>query len=311
MVSENFEFLSADKRTKIHAVIWRPDDGRYSAVLQITHGMQEYVERYAEFAEFLTKKGFMVVGHDHLGHGASVASDREYGYFAQKNPSDTLILDMHALRTAVQKKCGRTPYFMLGHSMGSYLLRKYITLHAKRLSGAILVGTGSMPDAAMRLGMCLCRFLSKKHGWHYKSPLVKRLSFMGPYRKFDTSGAKIENNWLTRDLKTARNYYQDPKCRFDFTINGYFGLMETVLYDNQPKHMAKISKDLPLLFISGDQDPVGNMGKGVRKAYCQYKKAGISNVRMKLYKNDRHELLNELDRQNVYQDIYRWMKSMK
>ena len=134
---------------------------------------------------------------------------------------------------------------------------------------------------------------------------------MGPYRKFDTSGAKIENNWLTKDLKIAGNYYQDPKCRFDFTINGYFGLMETVLYDNQPKHMAKISKDLPLLFISGDQDPVGNMGKGVRKAYCQYKKAGISNVRMKLYKNDRHELLNELDRQNVYQDIYRWMKSMK
>lgn len=311
MVSEYFEFLSADKRTKIHAVKWLPDDGRHSAVLQITHGMQEYAERYAEFAEFLTKRGFMVVGHDHLGHGASVASAKEFGYFTQKNPSDVLVMDMHALRTAVQKECGDEPYFMLGHSMGSYLLRKYITLHSKKLSGAILVGTGSMPDVAMKLGMRLCRFLAGKHGWHYKSPLVKKLSFMGPYRKYDTSGAKIENNWLTKDLVIAAKYYRDPKCRFDFTVNGYYGLMEAVLYDNQPKHIAGIPKKLPLLLVSGAKDPVGNMGKGVRKVYRQYKKAGVADVRLKLYENDRHELLNELDRQNVYQDIYQWMKNMK
>ena len=131
---EKFTFLSADGKTTIHAVKWIPEDGKYEAILQITHGMIEFVERYRPFAEFLTENGFMVVGHDHLGHGDSVASKDDWGYFAE-NPSDTVIADMHALRTMIQKENPGVPYFMMGHSMGSYMLRKYLTIHNDDLRG--------------------------------------------------------------------------------------------------------------------------------------------------------------------------------
>lgn len=319
MIQENMEFLSADQKTTIHAVKWLPDSGTYTAILQITHGMQEYIERYGEFAGFLTGRDFMVVGHDHLGHGGSAASAEEYGYFTEKDPSNTLIRDMHMLRELIQGEAagktasssGHTPYFMLGHSMGSYMLRKYITLYSGGLDGAVIVGTGSMPDQMMKLGMKICKNLAKRHGWHYKSSLVKKMSFLGAYQKYDTTGKNINNNWLTKDLEIAGKYYNDPKCRFDFTVNGYYGLMEAVYYDNQPENIAKIPKNLPLLLVSGDKDPVGNMGKGVKKVFHQYEQAGLTDVTLKLYENDRHELLNELDREEVYEKIYGWMAERK
>lgn len=307
MQKTEFEFLSADNKTKIHAVKWAPDTGEWSAVLQITHGMQEYIERYAEFAEFLTDRGFLVVGHDHLGHGKSVLSAEEYGFFTEEQPSDTLISDMHTLRRLVQKENRDKPYVMLGHSMGSYLLRKYITRYAKGLSGAVLVGTGSMPDGLMKLGMRICSVLGKRHGWHYRSRLVKQLSFLGPYRKYDVTGKRIADNWLTRNLEIAGRFYEDPKCSFDFTVNGYYGLMEAVSYDNQPRYIRRIPKTLPLLLVSGDSDPVGDMGKGVRKVYRQYRAAGILDVKLRLYPGARHEILNETNREQVFEEIYRWM----
>lgn len=157
---EKFTFLSADGKTTIHAVKWIPEDGKYEAILQITHGMIEFVERYRPFAEFLTENGFMVVGHDHLGHGDSVASKDDWGYFAE-NPSDTVIADMHALRTMIQKENPGVPYFMMGHSMGSYMLRKYLTIHNDDLRGAIIMGTGCVPDNTTKLGINVCKFLDK------------------------------------------------------------------------------------------------------------------------------------------------------
>ncbi len=307
MRKTEFEFLSADKKTKVHAVKWAPDAGEWTAVLQITHGMLEYIERYEEFAKFLTDRGFLVVGHDHLGHGESVLSEKEYGFFAEEKPSDTLVLDMHSLRRLVQKENKEKPYFMLGHSMGSYLLRKYITRYAKGLDGAVIVGTGNMPDGLMKLGMCICSVLGWKYGWHYRSRLVKSLSFLGPYRKFDVTGKRIADNWLTRDLEIAQRFYEDFKCSFDFTVNGYYGLMEAVYYDSQLKYIRRIPKTLPLFLVSGDDDPVGNMGKGVKKVYRQYKEAGISDVRLRLYPGARHEILNEINRNLVFEEIYRWI----
>ena len=145
---ENFTFLSSDGETNIHAVRWIPDDGQYKAILQITHGMVEYKERYEPFAEFLTQNGFMVVAHDHLGHGESVISKDDWGYMADENPSDTLVEDMHTLRRMVQSDNPDKDYFMLGHSMGSFLIRQYIELHGKGLSGVIIMGTGSQPEPA-------------------------------------------------------------------------------------------------------------------------------------------------------------------
>lgn len=310
MIKKEFRFLSKDQKTKIHGVKWLPDTKEYSAILQITHGMQEYIERYEEFARYLTERGFLVVGHDHLGHGASISASTEYGFFTEKKPSHTLVWDMHTLRKHIQNENEGIPYFMLGHSMGSYMLRKYLTLHSKGLSGAVIVGTGSMPDGLMRLGMLICRVLGNVRGWHYRSPMVKAMSYMGPYQQYDLTGADIGNNWLTKDVSLAKQFFTDPRSGFDFTVNGYYGLMEAVYYDNQPKNIARISKELPLFIVSGDKDPVGNMGKGVKKVFEQYKKAGIRHVSMKLYENDRHEILNELDREDVYQDIYQWMHTV-
>ena len=207
-------------------------DGKYEAILQITHGMVEFVERYRPFAEFLTENGFMVVGHDHLGHGDSVASREDWGYFAE-NPSDTVITDMHTLRTMVQKENPGVPYFMMGHSMGSYMLRKYLTIHNDDLRGAIIMGTGCVPDSMTRLGINVCRFLAKIFGWHHRSRLVESLSFGGPYKKYDLSGKTPSNSWLTKDEDIVKFYYNEPRCTFKFTLNGYLGLMEAVFYDNQ------------------------------------------------------------------------------
>ena len=242
---EQMTYLSANGTTKIHAVKWMPEDGKYKAILQITHGMIEYIERYHEFAEYLTERGFMVVGHDHLGHGASVKDETEWGYFAE-NPSDTLVADMHSLRTTVQGENPGIPYFMMGHSKGSYMLRKYLCLHGENLSGAVIMGTGCVPDGTMKFGMSLCKFLAFFRGWNYRSKLVQKLSYSKPYHKFDLYGKDYTNSWLTKDVEHVKKYYSDPRCTFLFTLNGYYGLMEAVYFDNQMDNIKKVPKDLPV-----------------------------------------------------------------
>lgn len=303
---EQFRFLSANGETMIHAVKWIPEDGNYCAILQITHGMIEYIERYRPFAEYLAGQGILVVGHDHLGHGASVRSENEWGYFA-KNPSDTLIEDMHKLRELVQKENSGVPYFMMGHSMGSYMLRKYLCIHNENLAGAIIMGTGCESDFMMKFGMFLCRTVAAVRGWNYRSKFIQSLSYGKPYKKYDVYGKDHTNSWLTKDVAHVDRYYADPRCTFLFTVNGYYGLMEAVYYDNQPEHIAKMPKDLPVFLVSGADDPVGNCGEGVKQVYHKMKDAGIEDITYKLYEDDRHEILNETDRDKVFADIYAWL----
>lgn len=304
---ERFAFLSNDGKSKIHAVRWMPENGSYQAILQITHGMVEYIERYRDFAGFLNERGVMVVGHDHIGHGESVAAEEDWGYFAEPHPSDVLIEDMHMLRKLTQAEHPDVPYFMLGHSMGSYMLRKYLAIHAEGLSGAIVMGTGCMPDRVTKMGLLVVKILSKLFGTHHRSKLVQKLTYDKPYKKYDLTGKDISNSWLTKDTDIVRAYYADPKCTFRFTLNGYQGLMEAVLFDNQPENIRKVPKELPLFFVSGADDPVGNCGKGVKQVYDKFNEAGKEDITWKLYENDRHEILNETDRDVVYNDIWAWM----
>lgn len=305
---EVFTFPSKDGRTTIHAVKWIPDTGKYRAILQITHGMIEYIERYEPFAEYLTEHEFMVVGHDHIGHGESVVDQSEWGFFTEDNPSDTLVADMHQLRTMIQGENEGIPYFMLGHSMGSYMLRKYLAFHHENLRGAIIMGTGSVPDATTKMGLKMCRFIAKFRGWHYRSKLVQQLSYSKPYKKYDLTGKTLSNSWLTKDEEIVKKYYSDPKCTFLFTVNGYRGLMEAVLFDNQMENVKRISPKLPLFLVSGQDDPVGDCGVGVKRVYDMFQDAGSEDITWKLYKNDRHEILNETDKKQVYEDILSWMK---
>ena len=307
MLTSNFTFLSNDNVTAVHAVKWTPDSGEYKAILQITHGMVEYIERYQAFAEFLTDKGYMVVGHDHIGHGQSLASADKLGYFCEGSPSDVLVEDMHKLRNLIQEENPDVPYFMMGHSMGSFLLRKYLAFHGEKLRGAVIMGTGFIPENMTSLALMLTGVVAKIRGQMHRSKLIQSLAFGADYKDFDMTGGKPEDSWLTKDVQIVNAYYADPKCGYMFTVNGYKGLFEAVNYSCNAENAARLPKKLPLFVVSGAQDPVGGLGKGVKDVYDMYKACGMLDLTYKLYENDRHEILNETDRQNVYEDILAWM----
>ena len=307
MVTSNFTFLSNDGKTAVHAVKWTPDSGEYTAILQITHGMVEFIERYIPFAEFLTTKGYMVVGHDHIGHGQSVVTQEDWGYFCEGNPSDIVVEDMHKLRTLIQEENPGVPYFMLGHSMGSFMLRKYLASHNENLRGAIIMGTGFIPENMTSLALKLTAVVAKLRGSRHRSKLIQSLAFGADYKGFDMTGEHPENSWLTKDVDIVKAYYNEPRCTFMFTVNGYKGLFEAVNFSCNPENAAKIPKKLPLFIVSGEQDPVGGLGKGVKDVYDMYKETGMHDLTYKLYENDRHEILNETDKQVVFEDLLAWM----
>lgn len=308
---EYFTFLSSDKKTKIHGVSWTPESGEYTAVLQICHGMTEYVERYQEFAAYMTEHGYLVVGHDHLGHGDSVRSREDWGYIADERGEQYMIADIHKVRKITQRENPGLPYFILGHSMGSYLLRKYITRYGEGLSGAIIVGTGSVPDVVLKTGMRTAECIALLKGWRHRSRLMEKLVFSGSFRKFSMGSEDPENNWLTKDVSRIEKYYGEPRCSFHFTLNGFYNVMKVVSFDNQMKYLNRIPKDLSIVLLSGENDPVGDLGKGVKRVEKQLRKAGIQDLYCKLYANDRHEILNETDRDVVYGDILAWCEKRK
>ena len=202
MNTTNFTFLSNDGKTAVHAVKWTPADDEIKAILQISHGMVEFIERYTVFAEYLTNHGYLVVGHDHIGHGQSVASKADWGYFCEENPSDIVVADMHKLRILIQEEYPNVPYFMLGHSMGSFMLRKYLAIHHENLRGAVIMGTGFIPEKLTSLAMMLTTLVTKLKGSKYRSKLIQSLAFGADYKGFDMTGEKPENDKRCRDCKS-------------------------------------------------------------------------------------------------------------
>ncbi|SFG51411.1 Lysophospholipase, alpha-beta hydrolase superfamily [Lachnospiraceae bacterium C7] len=304
---EEFTFLSDNGKTNIHCVKWMPDNGEYKGILQITHGMIEYIERYNEFASFIADNGFLVVGHDHLGHGQSVNSQEEWGFFHEDRPCNVLIADMHTLRTMIQKDNKDVPYFMLGHSMGSYMLRKYAALYNLDLNGIIIMGTGFVEPKTTMSGLKLVKFLTKIYGSKHRSKFVTNMTFGKPYKKYDLTGQNTKNSWLTKDEVVVQKYYSDPRCTFTFTLNGYQGLLEAVLSDCRLENVDRIPKNISVFLVSGKDDPVGDFGEGVQKVYDLFELTNHKDLKMKLYENDRHEILNETDKKEVYEDILNWI----
>ena len=310
----NYSFRSCDDRgTAIHAIRWEPEAENVCAVLQIVHGMQEHIERYSEFAGYLTGKEFAVYGHDHIGHGESVECKEDLGKMHTLRPDDTMIDDMFHNYKIIKEQYPDKPYFILGHSMGSYLLRKYLSVKASELTGvngAIIMGTGSEADAAIFAGKALCRLLIAIKGADATSPFISGLMFGSNYKQFDTTGSDPTKSWLSKNTESVMEYY-DPeniKDHGEFSLNGYMILLRSTWFDNRMSNIKRMNKNIPVIFVSGDQDPVGQMGKGVQIAYEKFKAAGVKDLSIKLYKDDRHEILNELDRATVYDDLYKWMK---
>ena len=294
---DEFYFPSKDGNTEIHSIEWKPE-GKPKAILQISHGMMEYVGRYDGFAQYLCERGWYVVGNDHLGHGKSVQSKSEYGFFNEKYGN------VCVLGTA--RKYPDVPYFMLGHSMGSSLMRQYIQMYGNGLAGVILMGTVSdHAKAELLFGKRLCRLMAFFRGWHYRSKLVDGLA-IGPYNK-KFKPARTQADWVTSDYEMLERYASDPLCSFRFTVNAYYNMFLGMISMQKKESVYMIPKNLPILFASGADDPVGGFGKGVRKVYEKYKQAGIQDVTLRLYPGDRHEILNETDRQQVYEELYEWL----
>ncbi len=301
---EIFKFLSSDNKTMINACKWIPEKN-YKGIIQIVHGMVEFIDRYDEFARFLAEKGFLVIGHDHLGHGDSINSVDDYGYFGNK-PFELLLSDIHKLREMFQDD---KPYIILGHSMGSFLLRSYLSIDGDNLDGAIIMGTGYVPSFATRFGIIVTYLEGSIKGERHRSKLLVKLSSDKNYRQFVSDGSDLKRSWLSKDEKKVQAFFTNPKSQFIFTDNGYRGLFKAINFCCKRKNINKIPKSLPILITSGEDDPVGGMGSGVRKVYDLYIKSNLKSVDLKLYKNDRHEILNEIDRKDVYNDILRWINS--
>ena len=278
-------------------------EGRPRAVLQMTHGMVEYIGRYEQLACWLADRGVAAVGHDHLGHGGSVVSREEYGYFGRPDGNRLLLDDIHRVTRWAKAlpELEGLPWFLLGHSMGSFYAREYLCEYGGELQGAILMGTGWQPRAAARAGRALCHLLAAFHGWRYRSKLVDSMAFGSYNRSFRP--ARTSKDWLNRDEKEVDRYLSEERCSFRFTLNGYDSLFTALERLCDKELLARAPKDLPVLFLSGDDDPVGDRGRGVQKAAQSLRDAGMRQVEVKLYPGARHELLVELNRQEVFADI--------
>ena len=226
------------------------------------------------------------------------------GYFPKKNGNQCVIGDIHQLRMITSKKYPGVPYLMLGHSMGSFLLRQYLTGHGDGLAGVVIMGTGYQPMAVLEAGQLVCRVTAWFKGWKYRSKFVDNLSFGSFNKRFEPGETGRE--WVTSDSELCRKYVEDPLCMFRFTVGGYYQMFEGMKVLARPESMARIPRDLPVLFTAGADDPVGAFGKNVMKVYKKYKSSGMQKVAVKLYAGGRHEILNETIREQVYEDLYVW-----
>lgn len=304
---KEFKLSSADQRSMLHGVIREPNGGLLYGVVQILHGMAEYIERYDEFAGFLADHGYAVIGHDHLGHGQTAASEDDYGFFCDENGNEVMMHDIRRVQLQAQKRWPGVPYFMLGHSMGSFLLRQYIGRFGDSLDGAVIMGTGYFPGWLLSGGKLLCRMTELAKGSHYRSQLINQLGFGGFNHQFEP--VQTPYDWVTSDEDELDLYQHDPRCTFIFTVNGYYNMFDGMLKMSRRRLMEQIPKDLPLLFISGQEDPVGERGRGVIRVADQYQKLGMTDVALSFFEHDRHEVLHDRHKKEASEEILSWLRA--
>jgi len=267
--------------------------------------MAERISRYFDFAAFLASHGFVVVGNDHLGHGKTKANNEEYGYFGKFQNKNLLVEDMHQLTVLTKELYPDLPYFVLGHSMGSFLLREYITLYGGEIAGAIIMGTGNPSGSMLGVGLGLSRLIGTIKGDTYRSPMIANMVDGTYNRKIED--AKTPFDWISSVGSVVDAYNKDESTGFRFTMNGFEHMFINIIYVVSAKAFERTPKDLPLLLISGQQDPVGGYGAQVEEVAQKFKDAGVSDVTLILYPDDRHEVLNEFDKAEVYEDILTWL----
>ena len=301
---QDFYFQSSTGRTSIHALKCVPDS-KPRAVVQIAHGIAEHIDRYKPFMEFLANNGFVVAGNDHLGHGKSIRVPAEQGFFAEKDGWWRVVDDMDKLHGIMSKEYPELPYVLFGHSMGSFLTRTYLIKHPDKYDAVILSGTGHQSPALVLGGNAAASVMAKLNGVMGDGAKLDSLAFGTYLSKIENPRTKFD--WLSRDAEQVDKYIADPLCGFVGKIGLYRDMMQGIKFITNEKNIAQMNKEKPVYFMSGDGDPVGDYGKGVERAYKAFCDAGLHDVFMRLYPGGRHEMLNETNKEQVYQDILNWL----
>lgn len=303
-----FTFPSSNGRTPINVLRCDPD-GEVRGTVQIAHGIAEHCERYVPFARFLAEHGYVVFANDHLGHGKSVTDETELGFFAENGGWELAVGDMHKLHEIIRAEFPDEPAFLFGHSMGSFLSRTYIIRYRSGLDGVVLCGTGRQPRAVTRAGVAMANAEIKKHGAKYRSQRLNDLAF-GKYND-GFAPARTISDWLSRDEELVDAYIADEYCGFLPSAGLFRDMLTGLEYICTQANVDRMRKTLPVLFISGDKDPVGSNGRGVMQVYWGFLRAGMQDATLKLYHDCRHELLNELNRDQVMGDVLAWLESKR
>lgn len=303
---KDFYFNSSTGKNKIHARMCVPD-AEPRAIVQIIHGIAEYIDRYDEFMSFLADNGIIAVGTDHLGHGKSIESEEQTGFFAYDNGWDYAVRDEEVLRLAMHENYPELPIIVFGHSMGSFMARTLLIRYPDAFNAAIISGTGNQGAALVNGGLFMGNLVTGLKGAHHYSKFLNNLAF-GSYNKI-YDNPKTEYDWLSRDEANVQKYIDDPLCGFIPSCSLFRDMMTGVKFITNKKNLTAMNKDIPVYFMSGDMDPVGECGKGVQKAYNNFLEAGMKDVSIKLYPGGRHEMLNEINKDEVYTDILAWLDS--
>lgn len=302
LIKDRFEYSGGSLAYRIYEPEGEIDEIR--AVVQISHGMCEYVGRYEEYARHLCSQGIVLAGNDHPGHGESAASEEDFGYFAKEKGVDLAVEGLKTMSELLLERYEDKPLILLGHSMGSFLCRIYLTKYSENLAGAIVMGTGG-PGAPTGAGIALASIIAGLRGDRHRSKLLRSIQQAG-YLKRCGKGAD-RTDWLTRDRDVVEKYNNDKYCNYIFTVSGYrdlFRMLEAVSVEDWA---TKIPTDLPILLISGEDDPVGSYGKGVCAVAGALAHAGAQKLKTVLIPGARHEVLNETDRADTYALIDRWI----
>lgn len=307
IMRETVEFKSHDGTSTIRGLVWLPSaGGQPRGVVQLVHGMSEYVGRYERFARFLAGEGFIVCGEDHIGHGHSVEDPQQLGCLPPDG-ADVLIADVHELRGIVTARAGAgVPYVIFGHSMGSFITRAYLARHGRGVAAAVLCGTGQQPVALSKAGNVLSRMLCALRGPSYRSSFIDGLG-AGAYAK-QIENARTPADWICTDEAVVDAYNADELCGFMFSVGGYAALTSLTGEVATDACARRVPTELPVLFIAGEQDPVGVCGAGVRSAAEQLQRAGVADVSVLLYEGMRHEVLNEPGYERVQADVLAWLE---
>ncbi len=302
---EDGYFASSNGKDHIYYGIYFPA-GEPKAVIQIAHGMAEHIGRYRLFAETMADNGYVVFANDHLGHGKSVEKDENLGYFNDENGWINMVDDLYRLTLLARERYPELPYFLLGHSMGSLLGRAYITCHGNELTGVLLLGTSGYNPLA-KTAMPAVNAIGKIKGEKYRSRFLYNVAFGGYNKKYEKGSRKLA--WMTRDDQALDLFKEDEKCDFIFTVSGFRDLMKLLNFVTRKEWATEIPAELPIVLLSGDMDPVGDFGEGVRQVFKEIQKNKVIDISLKLYPGLRHEILNEPEKEKVFQDILHWIES--